>query len=69
MMRNIYIEPKTNIFKIDMESLLNNPSGIPGDAQGDRGGSAKENNFSSFDYDFDEEDESESNSSRKSLWD
>lgn len=68
-MRNIYIEPKANIFKLDMESLLNNPSGIPGDAQGDLGGSAKENNFSSWDYGFDEEDESESNSRSKSLWD
>lgn len=68
-MRNIYIVPKTNIFKLDMESLLNNPSGIPNDAQGDLGGSAKEHNFSSFDYDFDEEDESESNSGSKSLWD
>ena len=67
-MRNIYIVPKTNIFKIDMESLLNNPSGIPGDAQGDNGGSAKDHDFSSWDYDF-EEDNSESNSSRKSLWD
>lgn len=65
-MRNIYIEPKTNIFKIDMESLLNNPSGIPGDAQGVNGGSAKEHDFSS--WDFDEEDESESNSSSKSPW-
>ena len=69
MMRNIYIEPKTNIFKLDMESLLNNPSGIPNDGQGSQGGSAKENNFSSWDYDFDEEDNSESNSSSKSLWD
>ena len=69
MMRNIYIEPKTNIFKLDMESLLNNPSGIPNNAQGDLGGSAKENDFSSWDYDFDDEDESESNSSSKSLWD
>lgn len=68
-MRNIYIEPKTNIFKLDMESLLNNPSGIPNDGQGPSGGSAKENNFSSWDYDFDEEDESESNFSSKSLWD
>lgn len=67
-MRNIYIDPKTNIFKIDMESLLSG-SGIPEDAQGDNGGSAKENNFSSFDYGFDEEDDSESNSSSKSLWD
>ena len=68
-MRNIYIEPKTNIFKLDMESLLNNPSGIPNDAQGSWGGSAKENDFSSWDYDFDEEDESESNFKSKSLWD
>lgn len=68
-MRNIYIEPKTNIVKLDMESLLNNPSGIPNDGQGSCGGSAKENNFSSWDYDFDEEDNSESNSSSKSLWD
>ena len=68
-MRNIYIEPKTNIVKLDMESLLNNPSGIPNDGQGSCGGSAKENNFSSWDYDFDEEDESESNFSSKSLWD
>ena len=52
-----------------MESLLNNPSGIPNDGQGSQGGSAKENNFSSWDYDFDEEDNSESNSSSKSLWD
>lgn len=68
-MRNIYIEPKTNIFKLDMESLLNNPSGIPDDAQGVNGGSAKEHDFSSWDYGFDEEDESESNSRSKSLWD
>lgn len=68
-MRNIYIEPKANIFKLDMESLLNNPSGIPNDAQGQWGGSAKNNDFSSWDYDFDEEEESESNFSSKSLWD
>lgn len=68
-MRNIYIEPKTNIFKLDMESLLNNPSGIPNDAQGDLGGSAKENDFSSWDYGFDEEEDKESNSSSKSLLD
>lgn len=67
-MRNIYIEPKTNIFKIDMESLLSG-SGIPGDAQGVNGGSAKEHDFSSWNYGFDEEDNSESNSSSKSLWD
>lgn len=69
-MKNIYIEPKTNIFKLDMESLLSG-SGIPNRGQGDNGGTsgAKENNFSSFDYDFDEEDNSESNSSSKSLWD
>lgn len=67
-MRNIYIAPKTNIFKLDMESLLSG-SGVPGDAQGPDGGTAKKHNFSSFDYDFDEEDVSESNSSSKSLWD
>lgn len=68
-MRNIYIEPKANIFKLDMESLLNNPSGIPNDAQGDLGGSAKKNDFSSWDYDFDEEEDTESNFKSKSLWD
>lgn len=67
-MRNIYIEPKTNIFKLDMESLLSG-SGVPEDAQGPDGGTAKEHNFSSFDCGFDEEEDKESNSSRKSLWD
>lgn len=69
-MKNIYIEPKTNIFKLDMESLLSD-SGIPNCGQGDNGGTsgAKENNFSSWDYDFDEEENTESNSSSKSLWD
>lgn len=71
-MKKKYIIPQMTMLTFAGETFceeFNAVSGLNCSGQNDFGGTAKENNFSSFDYDFDEEDESESNSSSKSLWD
>lgn len=64
-MKYIYIKPEIHVLALRNDVALMEPS----EDYEAGSGTAKENNFSSFDYGFDEEDESESNSSSKSLWD